>query len=484
MVIFDIRPHPRVLCASQTPNRKNSYVKKKQQKKQPPRETLKLTIDSLDNEGIGLARHENKTAVVQGAFPGETVIAEVEHVGRTHIFTNLRRVLRNSPQRTTQQLCTQERKCLGCPLINMKYADQLRFKQQRVANALRQQKLPGDINVQAVLPSEPPSAYRASAKLAFARNREKVLLGLYQRGSHDVVDCPDCPVHHPLINKIAAVVREEVQRQKISVYNSKHQRGCLRYLLVRVSPISGKALVTFVSNFRDLKQLPGLAKWLMRRVPEVIGVHQNINSSSGNVIMGDETLKLLGLPDLIERIGDIRLRIAPEAFFQINTRQATNIYQLVRKWAALTTQDIAIDLYCGIGGIALHLAKDAGQVYGIEYVREAARNAEENAELNNLRNCRFYAGDAELELHRLPLGDKVPALVTLNPPRKGCSDELLQSLCELKPRQIIYVSCDPDSLARDLKILVTHGYKIRQVQPVDMFPQTAHIETAVQLEWI
>ncbi len=184
----------------------------------------------------------------------------------------------------------------------MKYADQLLFKQQRVADAFQQQGILNSAEIKSVLPSAPPSAYRASAKLAFGRKREKVLLGLYQRGSHDVVDCPDCPVHHPLINKIAAVVREEVQRQKISVYNPGHKRGCLRYMLVRVSPTSGKALVTFVSNFRDLKQLPGLAKWLMRRVPEVIGVHENVNSSAGNVIMGDETLKLAGYPDLIEKL--------------------------------------------------------------------------------------------------------------------------------------------------------------------------------------
>lgn len=456
-------------------------MKKTQLKKKPQRETLKLTIDSLDNEGIGVAQHGNRTALVQGAFPGETVIAEVEHFGRTHIFTKLRRVLRNSQQRTTQQLCQQEQICLGCTLINMKYADQLLFKQQRVARAFKQHNLPNDIEIQAVLPSEPPVAYRASAKLAFARKREKVLLGLYQRGTHDVIDCPDCPVHHPLINQITAIVRDEVQRQKISVYSPKHQNGCLRYLLVRVSPFSGKALVTFVSNFRDLKQLPGLAKWLTRRVPEVIGVHQNVNSSSGNVIMGDETLKLQGFPDLVETIGDIRLKIAPESFFQINTRQATRIYQLVRSWAALTKRDTAIDLYCGIGGIALHLAQDAGHVFGIESVREAVYNAAQNAELNQLKNCRFYAGDAAEEIHKLPL--PTPAtLVTLNPPRKGCSAELLQTVCELRPLQIIYVSCDPDSLAHDLNYVTAQGYKIRQVQPVDMFPQTAHIETVVQLD--
>ncbi|MCD6581755.1 MAG: 23S rRNA (uracil(1939)-C(5))-methyltransferase RlmD [Desulfuromusa sp.] len=454
--------------------------KKKSTAKQSQLETLKLTIDSLDNDGIGLAPHENKIAVVQGAFPGETVIAEVEHIGRTHIFTNLRRILRNSPQRTTNIACKLERDCLGCPLISMKYADQLLFKQQRVADALQQQGLLDDVQVPPVLPSDPPFGYRASAKLTFARQREEILIGLYKRGSHEVIDCPECPVHHPLINKIAAVVRDEVQRQRISIYNPRQQRGLLRYLLIRVSPFSDKALVTFVSNFRDLQQLPKLAKWLTRKVPEVIGVHQNVNSSSGNVILGVKTLKLQGLPDLIERVGDIRLRIAPEAFFQINTVQAARIYALIRNWAKLTKNDTAIDLYCGIGGITLHLAKDAGQVEGIESVDRAVRNATENAQLNDLHNCRFFTGDAAEELQKRS-GQKKPTLVTVNPPRKGCSDELLQTLYQLQPKQIIYVSCDPDSLCHDLKILTENGYRIKQLQPVDMFPQTAHIETVVQL---
>ena len=446
------------------------------------KETIKLTIDSLDNAGIGLAPYQDKIALVQGAFPGETVIAEVEHIGRTHVFTRLQRVVRNSPQRTTNIVCKVAGDCLGCPLIEMKYGDQLLFKQQRVAEALLQQGLLEEVQVPPVLPSDPNFGYRASAKLVFSRNREKVLVGLYKRGSHDVIDCSECPVHHPLINKIAGVVRDEVQRQRISVYQSRHQSGLLRHLLIRVSPFSGKALVTFVCNFRDLQQLPKLAKALIRKVPEVIGVHQNLNRSSGNVILGEKTLKLQGLPDLIERVGDIRLRISPEAFFQINTVQAARIYALVRKWANLSKQDRVIDLYCGIGGIALNLAKDAGEVDGIESVAGAVRNATENSRLNDLHNCRFFAGDAAEELQKH--GGKTPSLVTINPPRKGCSAELLQTLYQLEPRQIIYVSCDPDSLASDLKVLTSNGYRIKQLQPVDMFPQTAHIETVVQLERI
>ncbi len=194
--------------------------------------------------------------------------------------------------------------------------------------------------------------------------------------------------------------------------------------------------------------------------------------------MGDQTWKLQGLPDLIERVGDIRLRIAPEAFFQINTLQATKIYALVRHWAQLKKGDRALDLFCGIGGIALHLAKDAGEVEGIEYVAEAVRNATENARLNELRNCHFSAGDATEELQKR--AGKL-ALVTVNPPRKGCPEELLQTLCQRRPEQIIYVSCDPDTLAHDLKALTTGGYRIKRLQSVDMFPQTSHIETVVQL---
>lgn len=456
-------------------------MKKKPQKKSLSPTTLKLTIDALDNEGIGLARHEGKTALVQGALPGETVIAEVEHTGRTHIYTNLRKVLRNSPQRTANIVCKKELDCLGCPLIGMKYQAQLDYKQRRVADALSAQGLLQEDVVQPSLGSQPPVNYRASAKLVFGRKREKVSIGLYKRGTHDVVNCPDCPVHHPLINRIVSVVRDEVQRQGISVYSTKHKNGLLRYLLIRVSPLNDKAMVTFVSNFRDLQQLPKLAKWLTRKIPEVIAVHENVNTSTGNVIFGQESLKLLGAPDLIDRVGDIRLRIAPGAFFQVNTKQAANIYALVREWAQLKKNESALDLYCGIGGIALHLAKDAGQVFGIEVVPEAVRNAADNANLNELKNCRFQSGDAADELEKLSSQISSLAVAVLNPPRKGCDAKVLETLAELGPKRLIYVSCDPESLARDLALLTPKGYQIEKVQPVDMFPQTSHVETVVLL---
>jgi len=444
-------------------------------------DTLKLTITDLDLEGMGLAPHNGKTALVPGGLPGETVVAAVEHVGRTHIYTQLQRVLRKSPSRTATRLCPNDQKCLGCPLISMTYQGQLSYKQQRVADALNAQQIAQADSVLPVLAAEKAIGYRASAKLVFGRKKGKVQIGLYKRGSHDIVDCGDCPVHHPLINRIAAVVRDEVERQGISTYSPTHKNGLLHYLLVRVSPINNKAMVTFVSKTRNLQQLPHLAKWLTRKVPEVVSVHQNVNPSTGNVILGQETLKLLGTPDLIERIGDIRLHIAPTAFFQVNTEQAARIYSLVRQWAQLKPDETAVDLYCGIGGIALHLAQDARSVYGIEVVESAVRSARKNAELNGLKNCRFNAGDAAEGLHKLAQQLKKVDVATINPPRKGCDPELLEALIELQPARLIYVSCDPDSLSRDLKILTQSNYAIEHVQPVDMFPQTAHIETVVLL---
>ena len=450
-------------------------------KKAPATDTRKLTIDSLDAEGVGTANIDRRTALVQGAFPTETVVVEVEHQGRTHTYTRLLKILRRSPIRTAQAGCSLELSCLGCPLISMQYPAQLEFKQQRVEKAIREHIPAADFSVLPVLPAQETLGYRTSAKLVFSRQRGKLLLGLYRRGSHDVIDISQCPVHHPLINRIAAIVRDDVARQQISVYNPRHKRGLLRYLLIRVSPDNNRALVTFVSNYKDFQELPKLAKKLTKKVPEVIGVHQNINSSAGNVILGNETIKLLGHPDLIEQVGDIRLHIAPESFFQVNTRQAAVMYALIRDWANLTGKETLVDLFCGIGGIALSLASAARKVTGIEVVPEAVRNATANADLNRLTNCRFIAGDATAELQRLAASTSAPDLVTVNPPRKGCGEELIKQFLDLRPNQIIYVSCDPDTLGQDLKPLVESGYRIKHLQPVDMFPQTAHIETIVQL---
>ena len=441
---------------------------------------FEVDITNLNDEGIGIGQFENKEVWVTGALPGEKVLVTRQNEGQRRIIGRLQKVITRHPQRISPP-CSHAKHCQGCSLVQLEYSAQLRFKKEKIQSVFSHYPSLKKAKIAEVIPAPNPLGYRTNAKLVLAKQRGKVHIGLYRRGTHEVIDIGDCPLHHPLLNKVVQVVREEVQRQKVFVYDPKTGRGLLRYLAVKVAPESEKVMVTFVTAERNFRELTHLGKWLQRKVPEVISVHQNINTSTGNVIFGRETLKLFGVPDLITQVGDIRLRISPTSFFQVNHSQAARIYQLVRDWAKLTRDEIAYDLYCGIGGIALNLAKDAAKVIGIEVMDSAVRNARENALLNKLANCDFRVGDAS-ELLRLSKTETAPSrIVTLNPPRGGCDRKVLETAAALKPRALIYVSCNPETLARDLEILHTLGLQTEAVQPVDMFPQTPHVETVVRL---
>ncbi|NOR49765.1 MAG: 23S rRNA (uracil(1939)-C(5))-methyltransferase RlmD [Desulfuromonadales bacterium] len=364
---------------------------------------MTLTIERVDDDGLGLATHAGKPVVVFDALPGEKVVARVVHAGRNRIIASTVRVLQPSLDRIAKTSCPHYRACQGCALLNWKYDAQLACKSKRVADALAAFPSLLEVPLSEVWAAPETLGYRASAKLVVARKRGKGQVGMYRRGSHDVVDIADCPLHHPLINRVAAVVRDELDRRKISAYDTNHRRGLLRYLLVRVSPAYDKAMVTFVTSERNYREVTHLAKWLQRKVPEVISVHQNVNSSSGNVIFGRETFKVLGTPDLIDKVGDVRLRLGPTSFLQVHHAQAARIYRLVRDWCDLQAGESALDLYCGVGGISLHLAGKAHQVLGVETHAEAVRHAQANAKMNGFANCKFVVVEVEAIL-----GDDLP----------------------------------------------------------------------------
>ncbi len=447
----------------------------------PRTEELTLTIEGIDEDGLGVATHEGRPVLVFDALPGEKVVARVTHAGRYRSFATTQQILQPSPQRASRHPCPHFRNCQSCAILSWQYAAQLAGKQKRVAEALALYPGLSKVAPGGIWGAPEEFGYRASAKLVVARKRGRPQVGMYRRGSHDVVDIADCPLHHPLINRVAAVVREELERRSISAYDANQRRGLLRYLLVRVSPTYDKAMVTFVTSERNYSEVTNLAKWLLRKVPEVISVHQNVNAGSGNVILGRETYKMLGTPDLIDKVGDVRLRLGPTSFLQVHHAQATRIYRQVRDWCDLRPGESALDLYCGVGGISLHLAASARQVLGVETVAEAVRHAQGNARMNGFDNCRFIAGDVEEMLgDEFPLAEK-PGAVVVNPPRSGCSQQVLTAIAALQPRTLIYVSCHPDSLARDLAVLVEHGFRVAEVQPVDMFPQTPHVENIARL---
>jgi 23S rRNA (uracil1939-C5)-methyltransferase len=297
-----------------------------------------------------------------------------------------------------------------------------------------------------------------------------------------VIDICDCPLHHPLINTIAAAVKEGIRKGKVPIYSPRSGSGFLRYLVVRVSEVDNRAMAVFVTAERSFNEIHHLAKFLRSEVPEVSVVVQNVNGSAGNVILGDKDFFLTASKELTDSIGDVRFAISPRSFFQVNSGSARLIYEKVREYAGLTGRESVIDLYCGVGGISLFLAGGAKEVLGIESVAAAVADAEKNCRLNGVNNCRFMAGDAARLLEEIRKEGTRIDLLVLNPPRKGCDEQVLRDAALLAPTRIIYVSCSPRTLTRDLDLLSGLGYRTREIQPVDMFPQTPHIENVAVLK--
>ncbi|TYO96114.1 23S rRNA m(5)U-1939 methyltransferase [Geothermobacter ehrlichii] len=439
----------------------------------------KIRIDGLTAEGLGRTERDGRELLVYGAYPGEQVEVEIVHRGPRRLVGKLRRILEPVAGRRPSP-CRKAAVCQGCPLIELHPESQLAAKKDLVLSALAEHGL-HDLHLPDIVPAPRDFGYRTTAKLVIGRNRRGIVIGLYRRGSHDIVDISDCPLHHPLINRIARTVKDEIGRQKLPVWNPKQQRGLMRYLLVRVSPANRKALVTLVTDRRDFKRINPLVSWLRRRVPEVVAVHQNVNAGTGNVILGRETLRMAGARDLLDRLGDFSVHIGPTSFLQVNHDQAVRMYRQIADWLTPRPGEQALDLYCGIGGIAMHLAARGFSVTGVEVVPEAVGYAGRNAERNRLTHCRFLAGAAEKLLPHLLAQLPAGSPVTVNPPRSGCDPEVLDMLAGFRPRALVYMSCNPRTLARDLALLRQKGFRIDHLLAYDMFPQTAHVESLALL---
>jgi 23S rRNA (uracil1939-C5)-methyltransferase len=411
-------------------------------------------------------------------------LVAIDHVAGGSAFCHVKKLLQPSALRSRRPPCNESPECGGCPLIAMKYGDQKIWKRGMVLSELA--KYP-DLSGTLVHPLLSPLNlihYRSTAKLTVAGKFSDPFIGIYRRASHDVYDLEQCPLHHPLINKVVDAVRKGITKCKVPVYNPQSKMGLLRYLVVRVSVSEKKAMVVFVTAKRSYNEIHHLSRFVQELVPEIQVMAQNVNSSEGNVIMGQKDFFLTPQHHLTEKVGDISFRISPRSFFQVNNSGTDLIYSQVRDWAALTGSETILDMYCGIGGIGMFLARQAGSVIGVEVVEEAVADAALNAKINNIRNCRFEAGDAaELLAELSDEGQRVNVAV-LNPPRKGCEQIVLERIAALAPKVLLYVSCSPASLARDLVVLKKLGYVCHEIQPVDMFPQTVHVENVARLEKI
>jgi 23S rRNA (uracil1939-C5)-methyltransferase len=462
--------------------KKTDQIPKSTKKHLVKGQALDLSIISLDEDGYGIADHDGIRIRVNGALPGEQVRARITFSGQRDTFADTFKIFRSSPERLAESPCAKAASCDGCPLIQMKYQAQLDWKKGLVDGVVRNYPSLRETKINPVLPSNKPLSYRTRAKLVISGKFAEPKIGIYLRNTHQVIDLGDCQLHHPLINRIVEATREGIRKGKIPIYSPKTENGLLRYLVVRVSEHENRAMVVLVTSERSFNEIHHLAKHLQKAVPEVTVVAQNVNTSTGNVIMGDREFFVTKQQTLTEKLGDIRFSISPRSFFQVSNDGAQTIYQQVKKWAALTGRESVVDVYCGIGGISLFLADSAREIVGFELAEAAVADAAKNARLNGIRNCQFEAGDAAELLAGFSEEKTEADIVVLNPPRKGCDEEVLRSCSRLKPKRIIYVSCSPTTLARDLHTLKGLGYRTLEIQPVDMFPQTPHVENVALLE--
>ncbi|MEA5462782.1 23S rRNA (uracil(1939)-C(5))-methyltransferase RlmD [Leptothoe sp. PORK10 BA2] len=443
-------------------------------------QVIDLTIDDLSSSGDGVGRWQERVVFVPNAVPGDKLQVRLTRVKPTHGFGQWLTILEPSPHRV-RPACIVADKCGGCQWQPVSYARQLQAKEHQVQSALM--RLGGFVSVPMapILGAPQPLAYRNKATYPLARGAEGgVKAGYYRQGTHQIVNLNRCPIQHEALNPLLVDAKAVIQARAWSLYDEKKHQGRLRHLALRVGHHTGQTLLTLVTT----GPLPGVdeqaEQWLSEH-PDLVGVCLNVNGKKTNAVFGDETRCLAGQPYLEETFLGLRLRIQPATFFQVNTAQAEALVSVLLEQLNLQGNETVIDAYCGIGTLSLPLARHAARCLGIESQAEAVAQARQNAALNGLQNTEFFVGAVEdvlLEISRQQPVD----VVVLDPPRKGCDRTVLDALLEISPARIVYMSCNPATLARDLKVLCDQAYALTMVQPADFFPQTAHVECVAFLE--
>ncbi len=447
-----------------------------------PGSTLTLAITGLSQEGQGVGRAEGLVVFVDGLVPGDRAQVRAVRTTPRYAMAVPERLLEPSPDRIAP-FCADYDRCGGCALQHLAYPAQLSEKRRMVVDALA--RIGGvadaDTLVAPAIGMENPFDYRAKVQLPVAGSTEHPLIGFFARGSHDVVDAAECRVQHPVGDAVRDAVRAWMTAHAIAPYDERRHVGLLRHVVVRVGFATGQVMVGLVTNGSDLPAIPALVIGLETAVARFAGmklesVFLDANTARTNVVLGGDVRILHGRPFIEERLSGLRFRISPLAFFQVNPKQTEALYAAVVDAAGLTGSETVYDLYCGTGAISLFLARRSARVVGIESVAPAVEDARANAVLNGLDNLEFVVGEAEsIVPERYARGERADVVV-VDPPRKGCDPRLLDTLSEMAPERIVYVSCNPATLARDVARLAETGYRVDTVTPVDMFPWTTHIE--------
>ena len=437
-------------------------------------------IDNMAHEGQGVGRIEGVAVFVEGALTGEKVIAEIDKVSKNYVIGHVNQILEKSPDRI-QPLCPYAEKCGGCSLQHLSYKGQLKYKKQKIKDNLERI---GKIQtkVHETIGMENPQRYRNKAQFPVGIVEGKIVTGFYTPRSHDIIPIESCMIQHEISDNIARIIRNWIKEYGIHVYDEKTGKGLIRHVVTRVAFKTGEVMAVIVINGKNIPCKKQLIDTLKEDIKGLKSIVLNINTKRTNVIMGEKNITIYGSDNIIDYLNGIKFEISPLSFFQVNPIQTEVLYGKALEYADLNRNETVIDVYCGIGTISLFAAQKASFVYGIEIVEQAIQDAKRNADINGIKNVEFIAGEAERIMPELA-GKGIKAdVIIMDPPRKGCNISVLEAVVKMNPEKIVYVSCNPSTLARDLKYLENNGYKTIEVQPVDMFPYTYHIETVANLQ--
>ena len=441
--------------------------------------TLEIEDCGIDGEGIGKA--DGFTVFVKDAVIGDTVTAKIIKAKKNYGYGRLMEVLKPSPYRVEPK-CEFARQCGGCQLQALSYDQQLVFKTNKVKGHLERIGGFTDIPMEPIIGMDELFHYRNKAQFPVGRNKEgKIVTGFYAGRTHNIIENRDCALGVAENKEVLDRVIAHMEKYGIEPYNEATGKGLVRHVLIRYGYFTKEVMVCLILNGNKIPKEEQLVKSLCE-IPGMTSITINVNKKRSNVILGEEICLLWGQEYITDRIGDISYQISPLSFYQVNPMQTQKLYAKALEYADLHGQETVWDLYCGIGTISLFLAQKAKFVRGVEIVPAAIENAKENAKLNGLENTEFFVGKAEEVLPREYKKNGVYAdVIVVDPPRKGCDETLLETMVEMNPERIVYVSCDSATLARDLKYLCERGYELRKVCPVDQFGMTVHVETVVLL---
>jgi 23S rRNA (uracil1939-C5)-methyltransferase len=442
-------------------------------------EKYEILINNVSHQGEGIGRVENFAVFVPGAIKGEKIEVKITEIRKNFARGELEKIILPSLNRVKPP-CSVFNLCGGCHLQHINYKKQLEMKKEIVENVLSRIGNQ-NIDVMPIIGMEIPWRYRNKGHFHLARENENITLGFYQSKSHDLVPVSQCLLFSQNINSLIKYLEKELTRQKITIYNHKTDKGNFRGIVLRESKYTGEIMIIFITREEKWGLDQSFLDNLITAFPQVVSICQNINKNPKMALFGKDFRILKGKTFIEDHIDSFKFKISPSSFFQVNVLQTEILYKKILEYANLSGKETVIDSYSGTGTISIYLAGKAKKVYGLELQKGAVRDAWANGELNNLSNLKFFSGKAESWLYKWIQRDEKAEVIVIDPPRRGCSREVLKNIIKIKPEQILYVSCDMPTLARDIKYITQNGYNIEEVQPIDMFPHTSHIECLVHL---